>query len=148
MSACATVFIAYANRSNPISDIGFSEDFSTSPAFGWRLAAAAEGSAVVEGHDLPPPPSVDIEVNPQLDLDAKRCIAGVSNDSRGHMSSMDVYRPMDRQWMAWCHPIVFLTSSFSLWNNFTLVSVVMFDHRLPRKPLLVGGSSMRGTGSG
>src|SRR6266850_2365145 len=151
MSAFATTFVACASGSNPIGDVGFRlrEEFSASATVGTRLAAAAapEDSAVAaEERDLPPP-SADVEVDLRLDLDDEWRIAGVSNDSRGRVSSVDVYRPMDGRWVTWCRPIVFPTSSLSLWNSFTLVSVAMLDHRPPRKPLLDGGSSMRGTGS-
>ena len=38
---------------------------------------------------------VDALVDLRLDLDGEWRIAGVSNDSRGRVSSMDVYRPID-----------------------------------------------------
>ncbi len=39
--------------------------------------------------------SVDALADLRLDLDDEWRIAGVSNDSRGRVSSMDVYRPID-----------------------------------------------------
>jgi hypothetical protein len=95
MSAFATTFVACASGSNPVGDVGF------------KSAYAALGRSPPEPDDRDggspaavPPVEPDLssaasDVDMRLDLDDERRIAGVSNDSRGRVSSTVVYLPME-----------------------------------------------------
>jgi hypothetical protein len=96
MSAFATTFVACDSGSNPVGDVGFKS-----------ASAAALGRSPPEPDDRDgvspatvPPVEPDLsstadDVDLRLDLDDERRIAGVSNDSRGRVSSTDVYLPME-----------------------------------------------------
>jgi hypothetical protein len=56
-----------------------------------ELVATLVSAATVKRDML----SVDALVDLRLDFDDEWRMAGVSNDSRGRVSSMDVYRPID-----------------------------------------------------
>ena len=99
MSAFATAFVACDSGSNPVGDVGF----KSASALGRSPPPAADddepkpddrdvvSAAVAVEPDL----SSVVNDEMRLDLDDERRIAGVSNDSRGRVSSTDVYLPME-----------------------------------------------------
>ena len=95
MSACATAFVACDSGSNPVGDVGF----KSASAIGRSPPPAAVAEVVRElpapGTAEPDLSSVVVSDDLRLDLDDERRIAGVSNDSRGRVSSTDVYLPME-----------------------------------------------------